>query len=466
VKEGLSKKLFDYAKDDYYPFHMPGHKRRIKAELSAYEYDITEIYGFDNLHNPEDILKERMEEISNFYGTKKSIFLVNGSTVGILSAISAFCDINDHIIMSRNSHKAAYNAVFLRGLKVSYLYPQILDEYGINGGISPSEVEELLIKNKSVKAVYITSPTYEGVVSDIESISKITKKYKVPLIVDEAHGAHFSLHERFPKSAISMGADIVIQSTHKTLLSLTQTAIIHIAKSLENEEISRYLSIYQSSSPSYILLESLDRCMDFIMKTDGLEFEKQCYNIDRFKEKCKNLRNFKLLKTNLKGKYDIFDMDISKLVVFIKNKNYSGEEISSILNQRYKIQIEMAEVSYIIAMTSCMDEESGFERLYSALAEIDGEMVWDSKEREYSRVNYERLEVALDIKSALVCDFEVVKLEELEDRIMAEYLYVYPPGIPIIAPGEIVSREIIEKIRNYINNGLNIKREKYKVVQN
>ena len=273
--DNLYKELELYGKKDYYPFHMPGHKRNA-AVISTdfpFERDITEIDGFDNLHHPEGLILEAQKRAADLYGSKECFFSVNGSTAALLSAVSACVTRGGQILMARNCHKAVYHAVYLRDLKPTYVYPHLEHELGINGGITPSRVKRALEENPDIEAILITSPTYDGVVSDVAGISRIAGEYHIPLIVDEAHGAHFCFSDYFPVSAVELGADIVIQSIHKTLPSMTQTAVLHrCSDRVSSDMLKRFMGIYQSSSPSYILMASIDACMDKIEK-DGQELK-------------------------------------------------------------------------------------------------------------------------------------------------------------------------------------------------
>ena len=259
-------KLLAYGNSDAYPFHMPGHKRQITDFVNPFQIDITEIDGFDNLHHPEGILKEAQERAAALYGSRSTYFLVNGSTCGILSAVSALVRPGGEIILARNCHKASYHACYLGDLVIHSLYPQWEPKWGINGGILPEDVEKLLAEYPKTQAVLLTSPTYDGAVSDIRGIARICHAHRVPLIVDEAHGAHLGFHPYFPESALKLGADVVIQSFHKTLPSLTQTAVLHVGRDaqVDEERIRRFLGIYQSSSPSYIFMAAMDRCVEFL----------------------------------------------------------------------------------------------------------------------------------------------------------------------------------------------------------
>ena len=217
--ERLYKKLESYGKSDYYPFHMPGHKRN-KASSAGdfpFERDITEISGFDNLHHAEGILKEVQENAAQIYGTKKCFFSVNGSTAALLAAVSASVNKGGKILVARNCHKAVYHALYLRDLQPVYVYPHEDKRLGINGGISARSVERYLEENQDVQAVLLTSPTYDGVVSDIKEIAEVVHRHEIPLIVDEAHGAHFRFSEYFPVSAAELGADVVVQSLWESI---------------------------------------------------------------------------------------------------------------------------------------------------------------------------------------------------------------------------------------------------------
>ena len=259
-EELLIHRLKRYERSDMYPFHMPGHKRlKGGAEYETwfqngmafpnpFEVDITEIDGFDNLHHAEGILKKSMEWAAGLYGADRTWYLINGSTAGLLSAVCGCVPPGGRILMGRNCHKAAYHGVYLHQLQTSYVYPQSTGEWGIQGGILPEDVEKSLKEQPDIRAVLIVSPTYDGIVSDVKEIARVVHQAGLPLIVDEAHGAHFRYSEVFPQSALELGADVVIQSVHKTLPSLTQTAVLHMKCNrsdkgfyMDMEAVERYL---------------------------------------------------------------------------------------------------------------------------------------------------------------------------------------------------------------------------------
>ena len=263
----LYDRLKEYGRSDYYGFHMPGHKRNLTLLGEAFPYgiDITEIDGFDDLHHAEGILKSAQERAARVYHGEETHFLINGSSVGILSAIAGVTRRGDTILVARNCHKSVYHAIEMNGLNPVYLTPGFHTSVQMNTEISPQAVRKALTENPKIRAVVIVSPTYDGVVSDVEAIAEAVHEKGIPIIVDEAHGAHFGFHPYFPENANKKGADIVIHSLHKTLPSLTQTALLHMNGNFVNRgKVRRYLHMLQSSSPSYVLMASIDFCVDLL----------------------------------------------------------------------------------------------------------------------------------------------------------------------------------------------------------
>lgn len=495
---GLLERLTEYAGSDAYPFHMPGHKRREIPDgipggfPDPYGIDITEIDGFDNLHHAEGILKDAMETAAAIYGADRSWYLVNGSTCGILSAVFVATENGGKILTARNCHKVVYHAICLNRLEAEYLYPEEITEFGINGGIRAEDVRKALEKDAmrcagnsgdvrgkitKIQAVLITSPTYEGVVSDIRAIADVAHEYGIPLIVDEAHGAHLEYADQchsFPKSALEYGADIVIQSLHKTLPCFTQTAILHVkGKLVDQDRISRYLSMFQTSSPSYLFMAGMERCIRY-MDGDGrngmVRYEKR---LEHFMERMEGLQVLEVLDREICGKYrTVAGWDPSKIVVStMRAEDFHGEELAETLRRKYHLEMEMTAPEYVIAMTSLMDTEEGFERLGTALLEIDGalrrRMDPDQQKEKGEPKEKERCEtpeateskVSHPIRRMLICeamdaDTERTAFQDTVGKVSAEFVYLYPPGIPIIAPGEVFTDAIVEKIMAYKAAGL------------
>ena len=451
--EYLYDKLIQYGRSDYYPMHMPGHKRRLGTMEDPFSYDITEIEGFDNLHHGEGVLLEAEKRAAKLYGSQETHFLINGSTAGILSAIGA-CAPSGKILMARNSHKAAYHAVFLNHLEAVYLYPEGTAQ--VNGPINPEAVEKALQENLDIKAVFITSPTYDGVISNVDRIAKITHEYGIPLIVDEAHGAHFGMHPIFPESSVKQGADVVIHSLHKTLPSLTQTALIHVNGSLaDRRRLRKLLGIYQSSSPSYVLMSSMDQCVRMLEQQGKELFQRFAENLEYFWEEVSRLEILRAVKTD----------DPSKILIFRGGSSLTGLEISNILRETYHIELEMAAGSYALALTSVGDDRTGFWRLAQALKALDEALLQkritisgrqDGNVQPRCSEQCLKNEVCMSIWEAENHAQRRVRLEECAGCISGEYIYLYPPGIPLAVPGERIGTLLMEQFLEYRKKGYSL----------
>ena len=364
------------------------------------------------------------------------------------------------ILVARNCHKAVYHALYLRNLIPTYVYPQMDPKWWINGGISSDKVERALAENPEIKAVLLTSPTYDGVVSDIEKIAEIVHRYEIPLIVDEAHGAHFHFSNYFPTSAAELGADLVIQSFHKTLPSMTQTAVLHnCSDRVDSRLIRRFMGIYQSSSPSYILMASMDACMEK-MSSDGNEMFREFTKIlEKARRRLSECKYIRLVSPEI-GTAGVFDYDRSKLLFSTRYASMTGSELAQILLEKYHIQVEMETEHYVLALAAVGDSGEGFERLCQAIEEINQEEAQKKKEKRETeepkagRTAYTSLSQFMSITEAMESESEIRKLEESVGRISAEFGYLYPPGIPLIVPGEQITGQFIRNMRIYMEEGL------------
>lgn len=357
-----------YAEGDIYPYHMPGHKRQKWGELpeAMFKTDITEIEGFDNLHQPEGILLELQREAAGLYGSEECYYLVNGSTCGILSALSGAVLFGGRILMARNCHKSAYHAAYLRHLKISYLYPHYLETYGIADAVTSEQVRSALEAESDIQAVLIVSPTYEGRIADISRIAGIVHERGIPLIVDEAHGAHLGLAEGFPPNSCQAGADLVIHSVHKTLPSLTQTALLHVNGNLvDRDRLCRFLHIYQTSSPSYLLMAGIDNALEYVRQQGGTAFRQFRERYDTMMEALSVCSCLKFLSG------DNREQDTGKLVISVRHAGITGKQLSDILLKEYHLQTEMSSGDYALAMFTVNDSEEAYRRMTEALLEID-----------------------------------------------------------------------------------------------
>ena len=514
----LYDELVRYCGSDAYPFHMPGHKRRLGQLNDPFSFDITEIDGFDNLHHAEGILLEAEKRAARLYGAEETHFLVNGSTAGILSAIGAATTAGGRLLMMRASHKAAYHAVAAGGLTAHYLsglcggsashirlvggFGKKTSSDGTEPGRSqadglteldcgqpadPAEVERALAEDPRIQAVYITSPTYDGIVSDVRAIAEIAHRHGIPLIVDEAHGAHFGMHEIFPESSVKLGADLVIHSVHKTLPSLTQTALIHVqGKLVSRRRLREMLDICQTSSPSYVLMASIDQCIR-MLESQGREL------FDRLAE---NLRWFYTAVADLSSISCIVTDDPSKIL--LRPAGHEAGELYDALRQTWHLQPEMLSRSYVLMLSSIGDDEEGFRRLSEALHQIDrswstagspptvGKAAMPEGDRrkpvgigeqeeqealsavtgpeasremagsadrpaEHARGSFP--EAVMTIRKAQDSAQERILLAESAGRVSGEYLYLYPPGIPLITPGERIPGDLPVRVRDLMAAG-------------
>lgn len=448
----LYDRLSEYSRQNYYPFHMPGHKRNkdlVKTGL-PYEIDITEIDGFDDLHHADGILKEAQERAARVFGADETHFLVNGSTAGILAAIMGSTRRGDKILIARHCHKSVYHAIYLNDLVPRYVYPEFDGSVHMNGEIRKEDIKRALEAEPDIRAVVIVSPNYDGVVSDVKGIGDIVHSYGIPLIVDEAHGAHLGFHPAFPERANSMGADVVINSLHKTLPSLTQTAVLHINGELADRAgVRKYLDMLQSSSPSYLFLASLDACVDFLDGKCEAAFDSYVEKLKSLRRRLNGLKHLQILETE--------HYDCSKIVISTENTNLTSYELNEKLLRDYHLQMEMVGGTYVLAMTSVADTQEGYDRLAEALIEIDSGLekaegtknTGELPRQTQKMTPYEALEKGAE-------QTEEIPWRESEGRIALEYTYLYPPGSPVIVPGEQISREAVELLSYYEEQKLSI----------
>ena len=463
--ETLYQKLRNIQNTTEYAFHMPGHKRVMEDDIfqQILKMDITEIEGFDNLHHPEGIIKKEQEFAAELYNTQSTFFLVNGSTCGVLSAICAVTRNKERFVMARNSHKSAYNAVYLKELQPIYVYPQTTREKSyIQGSISPEDVAMQMDKSQA-KIVFLTSPTYEGVISDIHAIAQEVHKRNGILIVDEAHGAHLGFHPGFPKSAVTEGADIVVQSMHKTLPTMTQTALLHICSDrVSYREIARQLSIFQTSSPSYVFMASMSQCLHFLQEKGKEYFDNYKKRLTDFYNSVKQLKNLQVLVPEDAKSLFKSEIDPSKISIIVENCMdiqgcpYTGKDLAKDLLETYQLQMEMVSEFYVLAMTSICDTQEGFDRLVDALFKIDARLTRNDKSVEWRAGELLKAEAVMTLKAALEAEKTSLEWEQCVSEISGEYIYLYPPGSPIITPGEKITKEIYEKIERCKSLGLNV----------
>lgn len=458
-REHLYQQLISYGESDVYPFHMPGHKRRALPFPNPYTIDITEIDGFDNLHHAGGLIREAEERAAKLYGADRSYYLVNGSTCGLLAAICAAARRGDKVLAARNCHKAVYHAVSMQGLSVEFLYPAIT-RGDLQGQITAAQVEEALTKHPDIAVVILTSPTYEGIVSDVAAIAACCHAHGAALIVDEAHGAHFGFGAGFPENAVRLGADAVIMSLHKTLPSFTQTALLHCnGGRIDTERVARYLGVYETSSPSYLFMAGMDACIDLIREQGAELFAQYRRRLDAFYRDTADLTQLHVMRREDLCKEEAYDWDDSKLMIYAGTMG--GEALHQELLGHYHLQMEMVSADYVLGMTSLMDTDEGMRRLVTALHEIDEknrkpDLGGEVPEAGFTARMYRENPRRMQIYQALDLPYREVPFDEAVGKMAADYVYLYPPGIPLIVPGEIITEEFIRHIRECRERKLNV----------
>lgn len=449
----LEEKLRELAQSNRYPFHMPGHKRMLDG-TNPYAIDITEIEDFDNLHHAEGIIKDAEDAAAKMYGAKKAYYLVNGSTCGILAAISASVKRGGKILVARNCHKSVYHAIFLRQLSPEYVYPENT-HYGIQGQISVNAIEKKLAECPDIQAVVLTSPTYDGLVSDVKSIAEVVHRRNIPLIVDEAHGAHFGFHEAFPQNAVAY-ADAVIMSVHKTLPAFTQTAVLCLCSDrIDEKEVEKYLGIYETSSPSYVLMAGIERSLRMVSDGGSELFAAYVEKLSGFRASVRDLKHLAVPDAEDFSGEEAYAFDPGKILIVTKN-GMSGQQLQETLLRDYALQMEMASGNYVVAMTSFMDTVEGFQSLSHALHAIDARMEDTGKAAFSPKDIYRQPEKQMEPYQAEEAAHGCIRLEEAAGQVSADYIYLYPPGIPMIVPGEILTEPMIQIIRQCQEAGLDV----------
>ncbi len=456
----LYEKLIEYSEGSMYAMHMPGHKRKMMSMEDPYRFDLTEIDGFDNLHEAEGILAQEMDLAAELYGAEETHMVVNGSTGALLAAIGGALHKGDTILMSRGCHTSVYHALELNAIKPVFIWPKTDSRTGIMHTLTVGEVKAALEETPEVKALIMTSPTYEGEIADIAGIAAVCHAAGVLLIVDEAHGAHL----RFAgfEDSIADGADVVIQSLHKTMPCLTQTALIHMQGDLVNKErVRRMLSVYQTSSPSYVLMASISQCLHWTKDCAYESFEEYKKDVLALRKELDALRYFKIYQTVPEGG----DYDWGKWVITTDGSPLSGAMLYDRLRLDYYLQPEMVSAEYVLCMTTIGDTKHALKHLVGALKDTED---WidqggpeeygygEKKQVIFSEPSAHCPECMIPLHEAVEMDYKWTPLDEAAGEITQDYLYLYPPGIPVLIPGEIISEEEIGVLKSYMTSGLKI----------
>lgn len=477
----MTKTLYERLKEyneTMLPMHMPGHKRNpalsgkggyLEALCAA--CDITEIAGFDNLAEPEGILYDLKKRAADLWHSKEAYPLVNGSTAGILAGIYAVVQPGDTVLMARNCHKSVYNGVRLSGASVRYLLPEVAPVTGICGGITSAMVEEACEREQEIKLVIVTSPTYEGVISDIKGICQVAHARGILVLVDSAHGAHLGFGG-FPEGAITCGADLVVHSLHKTLPCLTQTAMLHRNGALVvGEKVQEAVNLFQTSSPSYLLLASIEGCVGLLEEKGERLFREWQTALEQFYKEVQGLQALSVLGAEDGGgclvhsgqekKACLGVRDKGKLLLCTGKTGLMGAELMERLRTEYHIEAEMAAEHYVLAMTGMGDTKASFKRLADALWRIDKSVALENQKTGVPETietdrggTFPCPEQVCSIAEAMQGTGVEKRLEAAVGDVAAEHIWAYPPGIPLVVAGERITKEVVSYLEEKVQNGV------------
>jgi arginine decarboxylase len=446
-------------------FYAPGHKRGqgtsvLLTELlgtQLFKADLPELPELDNLFNPEGVIAEAQNLAAEAFGAEQTWFLVNGSTSGIIAAILAVCGTGDKILVPRNVHQSVISGLILSGAIAIFLKPDYNITWDLAYSITPELVAETLQQHPDAKAVLIVYPTYQGICGNITEIAKITHQYHIPLIVDEAHGAHFNFHPDLPVSALKAGADLTIQSTHKVLGSLTQSSMLHVqGNRINRDRLSQTLQFVQSTSPNYILLASLDAARQQ-MATQGYDLMNQTLSLAKIaRTEINNIPGLSSFGTSdFEPTPGCVKLDITRLTVKVSNLGISGYEADEILRQKFHVTAELPSLHHLTFIISLGNTKTDIEQLINALKTLSIQHPPTTTPRQNFFPTPHNLPStpSSSCREAFFAPTEQRPLADCIGRISAEMLCPYPPGIPVLMPGEIVTSDALKFLQQVIALG-------------
>lgn len=450
----LFERLKEYSESGTIPFHVPGHKMGhcIDPEFKeligekALRFDNTSLPQTCSLQHPSGALVKAQQLAAELYGARQSFFVVNGTSGAIMAMIVSVLKTGDKVIVQRNVHKSVTAGIIMTGVVPVYIDPIIDDDLGIAHGVTPDAIAQALSQHPDAKAVIIVSPTYYGVVSDVKAIADLAHSYGIPLLVDEAHGAHFRFSDKLPDDAISQGADIVSQSTHKTSTSLTQSSMLHVAGDLVDPlRVAVVVNMLQTTSPSFALLASLD-CARRHMALHGRQlwdetvdlYQKTRQRINAI-DGCETFDKTHLEKLGVKG------FDPTRLTICCWDLDISGHDMEQLLGQKYHIAMELSDFYNVLAVGSPGDTTDGLDHLVMALQDISRHHTYH-KSKIVSMPLPEIPQLVMTPRDAFFGNTQTVSFAASKGMVCAESIMSYPPGIPIICPGEIISQQIIDYV--------------------
>jgi lysine decarboxylase len=446
--------LAQYASKDLIRMHMPGHKGKLLSEQmpdNIIKYDITEIPGMDNLHEPEGIIYDSMKACAMAFGAKHTFFLVNGSTSGIHTMLATL-NKGDKILVSRNCHISVIHGLIIFGLKPVYVVPQFDYEWQLVVPADISTWKKAVERNPDAKGALVTSPDYYGICSNLSELAKLLHKNGKLLFVDEAHGAHFAFSPRLPATALEQGADMCVQSLHKTMPALTQSALLHIGtESICADTVKRALSVLTTTSPSYLIMASIDYARELMVREGARRYQGLINTLSEMKQDLSVMEKLRLVPDSIMN----FDRDPTRLVVDTSRSAISGNQLYRLLYDEYGIIAEMADESHVVFIITPADSGKDIAVLKKALLDID-KKIKTNKKRPVAYVPFNQQQCILPDISVFVKNSAFVPLEKAEGLTSASVVSPYPPGIPVLFPGETITSEVINYLHRLVLSGFEV----------
>lgn len=456
--------LKSYIKEGISPFDVPGHHMgNVKNDFKAlvgnrvYQCDVNAPRGLDNLNHPNGVIKDAQNLMAQAYNADEAYFLINGTTSGILASILSTTGRHDKIILPRNCHKSVINALILSGATPIFVMPELDLELEIANQPSVASYEEAITANPDAKAVFVINPTYFGAVADLKKIVAIAHANNMIVIVDEAHGAHFGFNYYGPYSAMECGADLSAVSLHKTLGALTQASVLlKKGDRVSRDEIKEALAMINTTSPSALLMASLDAARKYMATAGQVQLNDTVNLANYARKEIDRIPGFKACGREHFLKHQVFDYDDTKLVIELDNINLTGFELYNMLRDEYQIQMELAEAYTLLGIIAIGSKKSHIDHLIWALKDISNK--YYKEDIKYPKYHYDQNfpQSRLSPREAYQLDSQRIKLTEAKGYISKESIMVYPPGIPLIIPGEIFNDAIIERILKYKQTGATV----------
>jgi arginine decarboxylase len=455
--------LVEHAKKNPVQFHIPGHKKGagIDTEFrnfigdNALSIDLINIGPLDDLHSPKGMIKKAQDLAAEAFGADHTFFSVQGTSGAIMTMVMAVCGPGDKIIVPRNVHKSVMSGIVFSGAIPIFIHPEVDENLGISHGITVDAVERALEQHPDAKGVLVINPTYFGIVADLKKIVEVSHSYGVPVLVDEAHGVHIHFHDGLPVSAMQAGADMAATSVHKLGGSMTQSSILNVREGLVSpKHVQAILSMLTTTSTSYLLLASLDVARKRLV-TEGRELIDQAIQLAQYiRKEINQIEDLYCVGEEILGTKATFDYDPTKLIISVRDLGISGYDAEKWLREKFNIEVEMSDLYNILCIITPGDTKREADILINALKELSSEFHLLSGNTAVQVLLPDIPKLALTPRDAFYSETEVVSIEEAVGRIIAEFVMVYPPGIPIFIPGEIIMKDSLDYIKKNIEVGL------------